>query len=82
MHSAEQSEWVRNHQRYVDYTNEWLGRFGIKQRMDFRKSDQFRVYSKSQSRQDRSGDRLLEILKSLIKQIPGVQTLYTKLRKP
>lgn len=38
MHSEKQSEWIANQLEYAEYTNRVLAEFGVRKRVDFRKS--------------------------------------------
>jgi glycosyltransferase involved in cell wall biosynthesis len=44
MNTAEQKNWLENQQGYVNYTNSWLAKCGLKERIDFEKSDRYQIY--------------------------------------
>jgi glycosyltransferase involved in cell wall biosynthesis len=76
MNSVDQTNWVENHQRYVDYANSWLERFDIGQRLDFKQSEQFRVYSRLQANEHNTLWILKKAIKRAAKGIFGTVSNY------
>lgn len=44
MNTEPQQLWIENEEKYADYTNEWLARYGYTQRIDFSKSAIYRSW--------------------------------------
>jgi len=80
MNSPDQSKWIENHQQYVDYANQCLERFGFVERMDFPKSNQYRIYSRQQAQSANSASAIGKFIRKVGKQIPGAHTLYKKMK--
>lgn len=62
MNSDNQKKQLENQQKYVDYTNYWLAKFGYIERIDFKKSNIYKTLINSKSNKNKFYHKILSKL--------------------